>query len=219
MSAKKQRWIISLKPELGIEVNMEKTLVVWRRLGKEHGEHSGFRVNTPDVVKRHLRDKVERFRATADPEWRWWRISEDIIIERPIVTGEIQIVSDRTVIYYLLDKNWVIIQDVIYPGFGSDWPWYIHIGDVTFDDRLDCFVMRDLFCDVLVRANCSDHTVLDLDELGKAHQLGLVTGDDVLTSLSSTQELIDQIRGGMFPPPEVARCQEAVKSLRWGGKV
>jgi hypothetical protein len=56
MSAKKQRWIISLKPELGIEVNMEKTLVVWRRLGKEHGEHSGFRVNTPDVVKRHLRE-------------------------------------------------------------------------------------------------------------------------------------------------------------------
>ncbi len=40
----------------------EETLVVWRRLGKEHGEETGFRVNPPEVVEAHLREKTLRFR-------------------------------------------------------------------------------------------------------------------------------------------------------------
>lgn len=193
---------------------MEKTLIVWRRLGKEHGEHRGFKVNPPNVVKKHLQEKVDKFRRIAESEWRWWQIAGNMIIERPIVAKDSQIVSDHTVIYYLLERNWVVMQNVDYPGFVG-WPWYVHIGDISFYEDLQSYVMRDLFCDILIKENCSDHTVLDLDELATGHDLGLIATADLYKALNSAQSLLDQIRSGLFPPEEIIQCQEELHSLRW----
>ncbi len=203
---------------VGIELcysrRMEKTLIVWRRLGKEHGEHRGFKVDPANVVEQHLREKVDSYRQIAESEWRWWQITDSMIIERPIVAKDSQIVSDHTVIYYLLERNWVVMQNVDYPGF-AEWPWYVHIGDISFYADLYSYVMRDLFCDILIKENCSDHTVLDLDELGMGHDLGLITTADLYKALTSAQNLVDQIRSGLFPPEEIIQCQEEFRSLGW----
>ena len=66
----------------------EKTLVVWRRLGKEHGERSGFRKNSSDIVDRHLRAKLGAFRKVPDEEWRWWQLNDDVIVEKPCPSGK-----------------------------------------------------------------------------------------------------------------------------------
>ena len=61
---------------------MKKALIVWRRTGKEHGEGS-FRVNPPMVVDEHIRGKVERLRATPEEDWRWWQLSDEVLVEIP----------------------------------------------------------------------------------------------------------------------------------------
>jgi len=61
---------------------MEKTLVVWHRLGKEHGEGKGCRANPPEVVEEHVCGKIKAFRQTPDAQWRWYRLSDEVLAER-----------------------------------------------------------------------------------------------------------------------------------------
>ena len=111
---------------------MDKTLIIWRRLGKEHGETPKFVVNTPDVVDSHLQDKLDRFRATPDNDWRWWQVSDDLLVERPFPdTG----FGPDTCIYYLPRERWVVVENSVFPG-RLDWPWYIHIGDTVWNADL-----------------------------------------------------------------------------------
>lgn len=82
----------------------DQIMVVWRRLGKEHGEGEGFRLNSPDVVKRHLSEKIERFR----PERRWHRVSDNVIVEKADPSGAG--FGEDTWIYYLQAQRWAVIE-------------------------------------------------------------------------------------------------------------
>lgn len=187
---------------------MEKTLVVWRRLGKEHGEDCGYKINSKDIVDKHLNDKVFAFSKTPNESWRWWKVNEKLLIEISDATSGMN--SQKT-FYYLPQKNWLIVDNFDLENPNSEWKWYIHIGSTAFDKQLNCWVFTDWFSDIIVKDDNKTHSVLDLDELGKALSLGLIDSSQISEILSSTQELIDTIRHGNFPPKEIGkympRCQ------------
>ncbi|MHC4479621.1 MAG: hypothetical protein ACYS1C_01420, partial [Planctomycetota bacterium] len=87
---------------------MERTLIVWRRLGKEHGEGGEFRVNPPDVVAAHIQQKVLAFRNTPEEAWRWWQVSDELIVEWPPLGKGF---GAKSLIHYLPALNWAIIED------------------------------------------------------------------------------------------------------------
>ena len=191
---------------------MERTLVVWRRLGKEHGEGRGFKANPPDVVCAHIRQKAAAFRETPDDDWRWWQVSDGLIVERPFPgTG----FGPNSVIYYLPQRNWAIIERACFPSLGLDWPWYVHIGSTCFEETHSCWVFTDLFCDVIIQEDLRTHSVLDLDDLAEAYEQGLIDGSQACKALRSTQELVDLVRKGGFPPTELDSRAQWKAALGW----
>ena len=84
---------------------------------------------------------------------------------------------------------------------------YIHSADIAYEQDYGCWVVTDLFSDVLVGKDNRTHTVLDLDDLAFAFELGLITKVKLTQILRATQGLIDLIREGNFPPAEVEECQ------------
>ena len=186
--------------------------VVWHRFGKEHDE-SGFRVNDPDVVEAHIREKVERFKATPEDVWRWHQVSDDLIIERPDEAS--QGFRPDSAIYYIPSKM-LCLQENMHQGvFGENWPWYVHIGEMVYRKDLEAWVFKDLFADVIAHQDGRTYRVLDLDDLGDVMDLGLLENPLVSEILRSTQELIDQIQAGAFPPAELANRNEVRATLGW----
>ena len=93
---------------------MHRTLVVWRRLGKEHGEEAGFRVNPPEIVDKHIQDKVIRFRSADPADWRWWQVDHDVIVERPRIASPSGGFMEETIIYL----GWPLIRrGILVPMF------------------------------------------------------------------------------------------------------
>ena len=173
--------------------------VIWRRFGKEHSEDDRFRVNPPDVVDRSLRQKVEEARKLEADVWPWTRVSDDMIVERPTDRQG----QDRSTLYYLPKRHWLIIEN---SSLVSGWPWYVHVGTTQFDPDLDCWLFTDHFVDVLVGEDLTTHTVMDLDDLAEARRIGLVDDETMSDILIRTQELVDGIRDGAFPPEEIEDC-------------
>jgi hypothetical protein len=191
---------------------VEKTLVVWRRFGKEHGEGSGFRLNPPEVVSAHIQQKVDRFSQTPADDWRWWQLSDEVIVEKPFVDVGY---GPATLICYLPRRNWTIIENACFPSLGEEWNWYAHIGELVYDRIYDCWVFIDLFCDVIIKKDNQTHSVLDLDDLGKVFEMGLITTAQVARILADTQRLVDLARSGGFPPTELRDCQKILGELGW----
>lgn len=185
--------------------------MVWRRFGKEHGEEGGFKLNSPDVVSAHIQQKVDKFRQTPADDWRWWQLSDEIIIEKPSLKAGL---AHPKIIYYLIPKNWALVED---PGFyyGEELGWYVHVGDLTYDGIRGCWIFTDLFCDVIVKKDNRTHSVLDLGDLGYALELGLITANKTAQILTDTQKLIDLVRSGDFPPKEIYDSQKALDELGW----
>ena len=175
---------------------MEKTLVVWRRLGKEHGENCGYKVNTQDIIDKHIKDKISTFSNTPMESWRWWRVDEKLIIETETIDK-----NNFKKYYYFLHKNWLIVENFNECG----WEWYIHIGKLVYSKEHNSWIFTDWFSDVVVKSDKLTHSVLDLDELGNALELGLIDSEQLVEILKSTQELIDLIRAGDFPPKEIKK--------------
>lgn len=174
---------------------MKKTLVAWRRLGKEYGEDLGFRVNSEDIINKHIDDKVNKYNATPDSEWRWWHINDELLIEKSKTNSDI---DNPRIFYYIPNKNWLIIKNIIDGNSDYGWKWFIHIGKTSFDNSRNCWIFTDWFSDVIVKEDCISHSVLDLDESGGALNLGLIDQNQMSEILSSTQELVDSIRNGNF---------------------
>jgi len=189
----------------------EQTLVVWHRLGKEHGEGQGFRRNSAQTVDRHLREKADRFRLVPETEWRWWQIDDNLIVEKPLSQKGL---SERSVIYYMTNRGWALIEDFS-PRKDDRWFWYIHIAAFAYNAGLQSWVMTDMFADVVVGKDGKDHTVLDLDELANAARIGLISQEELLVALDSTQDILDLIRDDRFPPGELERCHRFLKSRDW----
>ncbi len=179
---------------------MKKTMVVWRRLGKEHGENAGYRVNPDEVVNQHLDTKLDSFRQTDETDWKWWHINENLLVETSEETND---AGDVTTNYYLPHRNWLIVENFPYGGNHDGWKWYIHIGSTRYDDTRSCWIFTDWFSDVLVKPDNVSHTVLDLHDLARGFELGLIAKEEMTEILISTQTLVDSIRNGQFPPAEL----------------
>ena len=155
-------------------MEMRETLIVWRRTGKEHRENAGFQRNSPDVVEASLRAKVEDFRSVAADTWSWWQIDDQLLIEknRPGVDWPR---ADEVLCYHLPDQHLLIVENAHHPQMGPEWSWYVHIGDHQWRPDLGVWVFTDLFVDILVHQDRRQHTIVDLDDLAEAVDLGIIT--------------------------------------------
>ena len=93
--------------------------------------------------------------------------------------------------------------------------WYLHICEYFYDQERACWVMKDLFTDILVSKENKLLAVLDLDDLAEAQELGLVSAVQVNRILRKTQHIVDRIRKGEFPFPEIVQGQLACRELGW----
>lgn len=59
------------------------------------------------------------------------------------------------------------------------------------------------------------HSILDLDDLAHALEIGLIDQQQATRILRSTQELVNLIRDGGFPPRELLDCRPQLEELGW----
>lgn len=192
-------------------------MVVWRRFGKEHGENQGFRVNSAEVVEAHIRAKLEQSITTPEGDWRWWQVSQGLIIERGrrVYPGVSEDRGLQEIIYYLPQRNLALMWRPGYVNTGREWDWYVHIGSTEFDGNYDCWVFCDLFVDVLVARDCTTHGVYDLGDLACALEIGLIDPRQMSSVLMATQSVVDDIRAGKFPLDEIVAQDRLVRELGW----
>jgi len=191
---------------------MQSTLVVWWRYGKEHGEEA-FRVNSPEIIAAHLDAKAARFRQTPETEWRWQQVDDDLIVER--TAPDSLYYREDTRIYYLPKRGLGVIENIHLNPPHDVWSWYIHLADIAYDAPRVCWVMQDLFADILVAPDARAHRVLDLDDLATALEIGLVSATKASHILRRTEAVTQVIVRGEFPFPEIERGQAACRELGW----
>lgn len=209
------KFIVEIKGCAMSNQQPQKTIVIWRRFGKEHGEGQGFQVNPPEVVAAHIQNKLEQNRQTPDSNWRWWQLSEDVIIERGlgVYPGASPGTYSGEIIYYLPRKNLALMWRPGYINSGREWTWYVHIGETQFDDHYGCWIFKDLFADVLIADDNITHGVYDLDDIAHALEIGLIDAQQVISILRTTQSIVDTIRSGEFPIKEVIEYECELKEL------
>ena len=193
---------------------MHKTLIIWHRYGKEHADNPDeLRVNPPEVIAAQLDTRRAHFRATPEADWRWWQVDETLLIERPLADeGSYQ--AD-TRIYYLLPQGLAVIENFHFPPPNDDLRWYIHLAEFAFDPARQCWVMKDMFCDILAPADTRAPLVIDLDDLATALDLGLLTPAQASRILRQTEAARRAMRRGEFPFAELERARAAGRALGW----
>jgi hypothetical protein len=194
---------------------MNKTLVLWWRYGKEHDPAGNdYRVNPLGVVARHLDEKAAAFRSCPGDQWRWWQVDDDLLIERADPHGHNY--GPDTRIYYLPRRGLGVIENLHHAALNNDrWRWFMHVADTYWDAGRECWVMQDMFADILVDASGRACRVTDLDDLATALDLGLLTPPQASTVLRTTQATVDAIQQGQFPFPEIERARAACRELGW----
>lgn len=190
----------------------DKTLVIWWRFGKEHGEGNGFRVNPSAVSEQHWDGKLAHARQTPAEQWRWWR-SGDLIVERPDPNGYGY--GQDTRIYYLVERGLTIVENIHLPDPWAAWTWYIHLADIFYDDHRQCWISKDLFCDIILPPDCRRYHVTDLADVGHALQIGLISAETTHQILYRADQTLAAIAQGHFPFPEVEQAQALCRQLGW----
>ncbi len=171
---------------------LEEPRVIWWRFGKED-EGGDFRVNPPHVVDEHLDSKLQRGRGTTT--WQWHDPGK-IILETPAPSLHY---GNDTRIYYLIEQGLTVIRAIHLAPPHDDWYWYIHLADIYYDSARSCWVNQDLFCDLLVDRSGQSYQLLDLADLGKALEIGLVDSAKTAAILRRTDTLLNTIGQGQFP--------------------
>lgn len=193
-------------------MNPTPTLLIWHRFGKEHAE-TEFRINPPEIIAQHLHNRAALFRGRTNPDdWRWFQVDDALIVERP--SPDPVLFGPETRIFYLLKEGLAVLED-IRPHRTDRWRWYIHLADFAFHTELDCWVMKDLFVDVVIAPDACLHQVDDLNDLALALEMGLITPAKAAEVLRRTDGLINGIVKGAFPFEEVLRGREACRALGW----
>jgi len=185
---------------------MDKILVIWRRMGDTRDAGPTFDAN-PQKVDEALLEKAQSAKLTPQERWRWWKWSDDVLVE--LAPGD----DDRfpaDVIYYLPRLNWVAMWKPRYRSVRDKWDWYVHIGITRFEEQYGCWVFTDLLTDVLI--NDARHTVLDLDDLADCLDERMITAAQASDILRDTQALVNQVEAGLFPPKELRECHQAIMS-------
>ena len=195
---------------------MQRTNLIWWRYGKEHERHDPappyIRANTPEVAQAALDHRLARHNADPEQDWRIWQVAPQVIVERPALPYESWAGPD-TFFYYLLDQGIAAMENFHSRRYGAI--WYLHICEYFFDEDRACWIMKDLFTDLLVRPDNSLLSVLDLDDLANAQELGLVSAGQVNSILRLTQQSIYRVNQGEFPFPGIVEAQQACRELGW----
>lgn len=192
--------------------DFKKTLLVWWRYGREHGGDS-FQVNPQTVIDHYIEDKVRRFRQQGASQWRWWQAGDDLIVERPPQEGSPFGPGSR--IYYLLDRGYSVIENVHLPPPDDRWRWYVLVSDFLYDQGLDCWLMKELFLDVVVEEDDRTYHIFDLPDMAQALDVGLITPQESGSILKRVDWLVNCICRGNFPFEEIQRARQVAEQLGW----
>jgi hypothetical protein len=190
------------------DLPFEKTLIIWWRYGKEHGDDE-LRINPPEVVRGHWLRKINRFCDTPDGAWRWFQVNEDMIVERWDENGP------DTCIYYLLDRGLFVIENIHLPEPDDNWKWLICLCDYIYDVELGVWLVKSLFLKVCVEADNHAYHLVDLPDLAQALDTGLISCEDSRDLLRRVDEIVNQVARGQFPFPEIETAQAACHKLGW----
>jgi hypothetical protein len=174
-----------------------------------------YRVNPAGVVSRHLDEKVAAFRDCPADKWRWWQVDDDLLIERVDTKDDHYGPAARVYMYYLPRRGLGVIEILNRAAPHKRWSWFIHVADTYWDAARACWIMQDMFADILVDANERDYWVMDLDDLAGALDLGLLTPAQASMVLRTTQAAVQAIHHGHFPFPEIERARAACRELGW----
>ena len=195
---------------------MQRTNIIWWRYGKEHErldpEPPYIRANPPHMAQDALDHRLATHQAEAQNGWRIWQVAENLLVERAWQPYAAWAGPD-TFFHYLLDQGVAAMENFHSRRYGA--VWYLHICDYLYDEGRACWIMKDLFTDILVRPDNTLLAVLDLDDLAQAQELGLVSTAEVNKILRKTQQTIQRINFGEFPFPEIAQGQQACQKLGW----
>ena len=190
--------------------NQKESPVIWWRFGKEHGEDD-FRVNSSMTVTDHLDQKIARLRQTPPEQWQWWRDS-DVIVEKP--TPSIHYRED-TRIYYLIERGLTVIEAIHLPPPREQWYWYIHLADIFYDEQRQCWINKDLFCDIVLDPTGERYHLMDLADLGDALAIRLITSEETTSILHRSDAIVSTIVSGVFPFPEIEHARQMCQLLGW----
>lgn len=169
-------------------------------------------MNPPAVIEQHLDTKIVQARQTPNDQWRWW-YADSILVELPDPKGYGY--GPDTRIYYLVERGLTVVENIHLPGVWGSWPWYIHLADIFYDAQRDCWISKDLFCDILLTADGKHYHVTDLGDLGQALQLGLLSTDTMSRILTRTDQTLEAIVQGHFPFPEIEEARLLCQQLGW----
>ncbi len=96
---------------------------------------------------------------------------------------------------YVLDKGYKISKFI--DSNDNFICWYCDIIQHDYDEENETYVFTDLLTDVLVYEN-GFVKVVDLEELSMAHKDGLITTQELYSSLDKTNSLLQEIYSGEF---------------------
>ena len=197
--------------------SFKPVMLAWWRFGKEHerlGEDQKLQVNPSKMISAHHDAKIARFRGTPANEWNWWQVNDDLIVERKRPPYN-SLLGEDARFFYLLKRGIGVMTNCHFRSPYQDWQWYFHVADFYFDAARDSWIMKDLFCDIIVHRDGFHHRILDLHDLGDALDLGLITPADASQILRHTDSIVTQIAHGEFPFPEILQAQAACEQLGW----
>jgi hypothetical protein len=192
--------------------DFSKTLIVWWTYGLEHGAQD-FRINPPEIVDAHIKRKVDRFRKVPDKDWRWWQVSKDLIIERPPAKGAL--FGEDSRIYYLLNRGISVIDNVYMSPPDDNWKWLIHICDFSYQHEDRYWLMKDLFCDIVVENDNQTYHLFDLPDMAQALDVGLITSAQSGGILQRIDWMVNSIWHNKFPIREIELGQAAAQRMGW----
>jgi hypothetical protein len=166
------------------------------------------------MVTAHLDDKLAIQRAEPADQHRCWQVDDEVLIERAIPSAHLS--GPDTRIYYLPKRGLAAIENIHFRRPEDQrWNWYIHVVRLYPDAARDCWIMQDLFTDLVTDAGCRESMVVDLDDLATALDIGLITPAETSHILRLTDAAVHAIGRGEFPFPEIERGRTAGLALGW----
>jgi predicted RNA-binding protein associated with RNAse of E/G family len=105
--------------------------------------------------------------------------------------------------FWLLDEG----VQLIYEPFGWRAEWYVDVVDIQRGAAgPEHYEITDWFIDVVVEGMGPTYRMLDLHELGEAHEVGLLDARQTRAALTRAQNFVEKYlhRGARFPPAPIA---------------
>ena len=195
-----------------MEAPLKRTNLIWWRYGKENeSTNSEICVNPQEVIQNSLDTRLKLNLATPENAWRWYQVSDELVVECGGGAESGRNGAD-TRYYYLLKQGYGVIEN--FSGRRGK-IWYMHLADFFCESGRDCWVMKDMFVDVVAPQNLNSFWVIDLDDLATALDLGLVDAKKTSDILRRTEALAHEMRAGRFPTALVEAGRAACNQLGW----